>query len=158
MPITRLNFGRIVQQSSSGAHTLGRFECTGQSAVSESINGMPKSCADLKQNGHTANGLYLIMGTEKVETVFCDLSLFFRNSSKSIFTSFSTLIVLLIVLHLFQVAAWTPTVTVVTLNHQTIQTITMTIWTAGPLSEFLMVEFSLLYWICTLKPLTTPLR
>ena len=37
-------------------------------------NGMPKSCADLRYLGHTANGLYQIMGTEKVETVFCDFT------------------------------------------------------------------------------------
>ena len=36
--------------------------------------GIPKSCVDLRKNGHTANGLYLIAGTEKVETVFCDLT------------------------------------------------------------------------------------
>ena len=35
---------------------------------------MPKSCADLRYLGHSSNGLYLIMGTEKVETVFCDFT------------------------------------------------------------------------------------
>ena len=35
---------------------------------------MPKSCADLRYLGHSSNGLYLIMGTEKVETVFCDFA------------------------------------------------------------------------------------
>ena len=37
LPITRLNFGRTQQSYSSGVHTLGRFECTGQVAVT----GMP---------------------------------------------------------------------------------------------------------------------
>ena len=37
--------------------------------------GLPKSCEDLKNNGHTANGLYLIMGVEKVESVYCDFSI-----------------------------------------------------------------------------------
>ncbi len=35
---------------------------------------IPKSCADLSYLGHSLNGLYLIMGTEHVETVFCDFS------------------------------------------------------------------------------------
>ncbi|KAK4026441.1 hypothetical protein OUZ56_015439 [Daphnia magna] len=35
---------------------------------------MPKSCADLKNNGHTSNGMFLIMGVKMVETVFCDFS------------------------------------------------------------------------------------
>ncbi|EFX61590.1 hypothetical protein DAPPUDRAFT_18957, partial [Daphnia pulex] len=29
LPITRLNFGRTQLETSSGVHTLGRFECTG---------------------------------------------------------------------------------------------------------------------------------
>ncbi|EFX82286.1 hypothetical protein DAPPUDRAFT_241573 [Daphnia pulex] len=33
LPVTRLNFGRTGQEYSSGVHTLGRFECTGQVAV-----------------------------------------------------------------------------------------------------------------------------
>ena len=35
---------------------------------------IPMHCADLRYLGHTINGLYLIMGTEKVETVFCDFA------------------------------------------------------------------------------------
>ncbi|XP_057376866.1 uncharacterized protein LOC130698082 [Daphnia carinata] len=35
---------------------------------------MPKSCADLKNNGHTSSGMFLIMGIKMVETVFCDFS------------------------------------------------------------------------------------
>ena len=35
---------------------------------------MPKSCADLRYFEQTVNGMYLIMETEKVETVFCDFS------------------------------------------------------------------------------------
>ena len=41
LPITRLNFGRIQLTSSTGIHTLGRFECIGQVSIA------PKSCADL---------------------------------------------------------------------------------------------------------------
>ncbi len=38
------------------------------------VTGMPKSCADLRYMGHTANGLYLTLGTEQIETVFCDFT------------------------------------------------------------------------------------
>ena len=36
--------------------------------------GIPKSCANLKGTGHTSSGLYSIMGTSKVESVFCDFT------------------------------------------------------------------------------------
>ena len=49
--------------------------------------GIPKSCADLRYMGHTANGLYLIMGTEKVETVYCDFTAFPSDQSKIVITS-----------------------------------------------------------------------
>jgi hypothetical protein len=70
LPITRLNFGRTQLESSSGVHTLGRFECTGQVAV----NGMPRSCGDLWRIGHTLSGLYSIMGPKMVESVYCDFT------------------------------------------------------------------------------------
>ena len=60
LPITRLNFGKTQLVSSSGVHTLGRLECTGQVAVV----GIPKSCADLWRIGHSLRGLYSVMGTE----------------------------------------------------------------------------------------------
>ncbi len=41
---------------------------------SVATTGMPKSCADLRYIGHTVNGLYLILGTEQIETVFCDFT------------------------------------------------------------------------------------
>ncbi len=43
--------------------------------------GMPKSCADLAYMGHKSNGLYLIMGTQQVETVYCDLTVLPSNPS-----------------------------------------------------------------------------
>ena len=70
LPITRLNFGRTQLASLSGIHTLGRFECTGQVAVS----GMPKSCVDLWRIGHSLSGLYSVMGTKQVESVYCDFT------------------------------------------------------------------------------------
>ena len=56
--------------------------------------GIPNSCRKLRNNGHAANGLYLIRGTEKVETVYCDFTALpsLRTfSSTSSFTSFSKL-------------------------------------------------------------------
>jgi hypothetical protein len=70
LPITRLNFGRTQLETSSGVHTLGRFECTGQVAVS----GMPSSCEDLWRMGHTLSGLYSVVGTKMVESVYCDFT------------------------------------------------------------------------------------
>ena len=70
LPVTRLNFGRTQLESSSGVHTLGRFECTGQVSVS----GMPKSCTDLWKIGHTLSGIYSVMGSAYVETVYCDFA------------------------------------------------------------------------------------
>ena len=48
-------------------------------------SGIPKSCADLRYLGHSASGLYLIMGTVKVETVYCDFSVLPSNTSKCTF-------------------------------------------------------------------------
>ena len=70
LPITRLNFGRTQLESSSGVHTLGPFECSGQIAVT----GIPNSCGDLWRGGHTLSGLYSIAGATMVETVFCDFA------------------------------------------------------------------------------------
>jgi hypothetical protein len=41
-----------------------------QSAVA--INGLPSSCVDLKMIGHTLSGIYSVMGSAKMESVFCD--------------------------------------------------------------------------------------
>jgi hypothetical protein len=43
-----------------------------QSAVS--INGLPSSCADLKSIGHTLSGFYSVMGSTKMESVYCDFT------------------------------------------------------------------------------------
>ena len=81
LPITRLNFGRTQLESSSGVHTLGRFECTGQVAV----NGLPKSCEDLWRIGHILSGMYSIMGTKMVESVFCDFTKLPNDAGKHFF-------------------------------------------------------------------------
>jgi hypothetical protein len=70
LPITKLNFGRTQLSSSSGSHTLGRFECSGGTTVT----GMPTSCEDLWRIGHSMSGLYSVMGTKMVETVYCDFT------------------------------------------------------------------------------------
>ena len=49
---------------------------------------MPKTCADVRNLQHVASGLYLIMGTEKVETVFCDFSVLPSDPSKITFQVF----------------------------------------------------------------------
>ncbi len=54
--ITRLNFGQTQLSTSSGVHTLGRFECSGSVA----LNGLPASCEDLWLIGHTLNGFYSV--------------------------------------------------------------------------------------------------
>ena len=79
LPVTWLNFGRTQLASSSGVHTLGRFECTGQVAVS----GRPTSCTDLWRIGHSLSGLYSVMGTEQVESVYCDFTKLPTDSGKS---------------------------------------------------------------------------
>jgi hypothetical protein len=38
------------------------------------INGLPSSCADLKIIGHTLNGIYSVMGSAKMESVYCDFT------------------------------------------------------------------------------------
>lgn len=70
LPITRLNFGRTILEYSSGVHTLGRFECSGQVVV----EGMASSCEDLWRIGHTLSGLYSVMGVAKVENIYCDFT------------------------------------------------------------------------------------
>ena len=71
LPITRLNFGRTLPAFSSGIHTLGRLECSGQIM---SVNGMPKSCRELRQIGHSLSGLYSVMGEKQVESVYCNFT------------------------------------------------------------------------------------
>jgi hypothetical protein len=44
-----------------------------QSAV-VSINGLPSSCADLKMIGHIWSGFYSVMGSAKMESVYCDFT------------------------------------------------------------------------------------
>ena len=70
LPVTQLNFGRTQLTTSSGVHTLGRFECTGSVA----LTGLPTTCKDLWLIGHTLNGFYFVMGNATMESVYCDFT------------------------------------------------------------------------------------
>lgn len=39
-----------------------------------SIDRIPTSCKDLHQIGHRKSGLYSVMGTNQVETVYCNFA------------------------------------------------------------------------------------
>ena len=73
-------FFRTGSSKNNSNSTIQNIEAT---PVAET--GIPKSCADLRYMRHSANGLYLIMGTEKIETVYCDFSVLPSNASKIIF-------------------------------------------------------------------------
>ena len=49
---------------------------------SVALSGIPSSCEDLGLIGHTLSGLYSVMGTEQVETVYCDFSKLPNEPSK----------------------------------------------------------------------------
>lgn len=55
----------------------------GQSSPT-SINGLPSSCGDLKMLGHTLGGMYSIMGTAMVESVFCDFTKHVGDTGKDL--------------------------------------------------------------------------
>ena len=44
-----------------------------ESAVA-SINGLPSSCSDLKMIGHIWPGIYSVMGSTMMESVYCDFN------------------------------------------------------------------------------------
>jgi hypothetical protein len=58
----------------------GTIDGIGSSSVT--FSGMPSSCEDLGLIGHTLSGLYSVMGTEQVETVYCDFSKLPGETSK----------------------------------------------------------------------------
>ena len=63
-------------------HPTSSVDSNDKTAVAAAA--MPKSCADLRYFGHAASGLYLIMGTDKVETVYCDFTALPSDPSKII--------------------------------------------------------------------------
>jgi hypothetical protein len=38
------------------------------------INGLPSSCADLREIGHIWSGIFSVMGSAKMESVYCDFN------------------------------------------------------------------------------------
>jgi hypothetical protein len=81
LPVTQLNFGRTLLETSSGIHTLGRFECTGSVALTR----MPTSCEDLWLIGHTLNGFYSVLGSTMMESVYCDFTKLYDNEGKYLY-------------------------------------------------------------------------
>ena len=66
---------KIAQQDSLLSDLLIRKSApmrTNQSPVA--INGLPTSCADLKIIGHIWPGIYSVMGSTMMESVYCDFS------------------------------------------------------------------------------------
>ncbi|KAK4011381.1 hypothetical protein OUZ56_020495 [Daphnia magna] len=76
LPITKLNFGRTQLPISSGVHTLGPFECSGQVAV----NRMPSSCEDLWKIGHTLSGLHSVAAVQQAAKRLKAFTAIFLNS------------------------------------------------------------------------------
>lgn len=70
LPVTRLNYGRTLLESSSGQHKLGRLLCSGRTQVTT----MPTSCRDLWLVGHASSGIYSVKGATQVESVYCDFA------------------------------------------------------------------------------------
>jgi len=71
LPITKLNFGRILTPPASGSHTLGRFQCFGRVFTSPQ---KPRSCQDLWRSGHTISGFYNVQDAADIEMVYCDMT------------------------------------------------------------------------------------
>jgi hypothetical protein len=44
------------------------------STAPSSIGKIPASCGDLQQIGHKKSGLYSVMGSNKIQTVYCDFT------------------------------------------------------------------------------------
>ena len=70
LPITKIHFGRTFSSMSSGRHTIGPLECSGNLP----FQGLPSSCEDLKRIGHTLSGFYSIKHKKSLGQVYCDMS------------------------------------------------------------------------------------
>jgi len=71
LPVTRLNFGRTSVSGVKASYTLGRFECTGQAAISSK----PTNCRDLFKMGHTLSGFYDVKSSStQIASTYCDFS------------------------------------------------------------------------------------
>jgi hypothetical protein len=65
-------FSREKNERPAAAATDSVPSSNNPSAVA--INGLPSSCGDLKMIGHTLSGIYSVMGSAKMESVFCDFT------------------------------------------------------------------------------------
>ncbi|XP_045031963.1 uncharacterized protein LOC116927129 [Daphnia magna] len=53
---------------------IDAFSCTCSADDATSIGKIPSSCQDLKAIGNTESGLYSVLGSKQVETVYCDFT------------------------------------------------------------------------------------
>ena len=68
--MTKLNFGRI-GPGASGKFTLGKFECSGRTALTS----MPTGCFDMFIAGNQISGFYTVKGSStQLVTVYCDFT------------------------------------------------------------------------------------
>jgi hypothetical protein len=67
-----------------------------QSAIA--INGLPSSCGDLKIIGHIWSGIYFVMGTGKMESVYCDFTKLPDDAGKN---SILTIYAISIIIYIF---------------------------------------------------------
>ncbi len=62
--------------------------------------GIPSSCADLKMIGHTLNGIFSVMGSVKMESVYCDFTKLPDDAGKcfQIFTKYLVAMIYFLIL------------------------------------------------------------
>jgi hypothetical protein len=65
-----------------------------QSAVS--INGLPSSCGDLKMIGHIWNGIYFVMGSSMMESIYCDFTKVPQDAGKFLIFFYNYLLLFII--------------------------------------------------------------
>lgn len=51
-------------------------------SLRQGMSSLPRSCQDLKNNGHTSSGIYSIVGTTFMENVFCNFCKTTSDASK----------------------------------------------------------------------------
>jgi hypothetical protein len=56
---------------------------TSDAILRQTTSKIPRSCADIKTNGHTSSGIYSIIGAKSMESVFCDFCKTTSDPSKS---------------------------------------------------------------------------
>jgi hypothetical protein len=65
-----------------------------QSAVA--INGLPSSCGDLKTIGHIWNGIYFVMGSSMMESIYCDFTKVPQDAGKFLIFFYNYLLLFII--------------------------------------------------------------